>query len=105
MIPRTPSGKLDMQSLNNTSAWEDTVQACNQQLDQINLEVMSLLNKRAELVKKMRQLRGSDSRKRYFAEEIEVIIRRILGYNAGPMHDQALEEIFRKIMSNDIFLD
>ena len=102
-LPKTASGKPDFVLAQDLKIWEETIQSIRQNLDKINIEILSLLNKRANIVKKILQLKGHTSGQSSI-EQYEESLWRILGYNAGPLHDQSIEEIFRMIISKDIFL-
>jgi chorismate mutase/prephenate dehydratase len=69
------------------------------EIDKIDDEILDLINKRAELAKKIGQEKKKRSIPVYQPERENEVLRRIKSSNKGPLSDRALEGIYREIIS------
>jgi chorismate mutase-like protein len=74
-------------------------------IDEIDMEILRLLNKRTSMVLRIKNLKEEKGLPFYAPERVEAIVRTLLGHNEGPLHDQAVEEIFRKILAISLSLE
>jgi len=69
------------------------------EIDQIDAEVITLLNRRAQLAQQI-GLAKSHTRSHYFTPEREQnVFKRLLALNSGPLEGQAIRAVYREIIS------
>ena len=68
-----------------------------QAIDAIDLEILTLLNRRAEHARAIGQLKGTGAV--YRPEREAQVLRRIQATNPGPLGDEAAARLFREVMS------
>lgn len=68
------------------------------QIDAIDEQLLSLVNARAKLARKIGNLKGNGHI--YRPEREAQILRRLLEHNSGPLSNEAVSAIFRGVMSN-----
>ena len=68
-----------------------------QAIDAIDLEILTLLNRRAEHARAIGQLKGTGAV--YRPEREAQVLRRIQAANPGPLGDEAAARLFREGMS------
>ena len=73
-------------------------------VDKIDIEILKLIVKRGETVLKIMEQREIDNEIFYDPDREEEIIQKVKGNNPGPFHDEAIEEIFRKIIKSSYLL-
>lgn len=97
-LPRIASGKIDRKALLSYSNLEEapTEVSLERRLDAIDLKILHLLNERMRIELDLMQLQDGIG---FQPERIQEIIRRILEFNPGPLHDSIVENIFRDILS------
>lgn len=100
-LPRTPSGKIDRKSLLDevsSGSQPSEMDELEQRLEKIDLKVLNLLNERTRLNIRLRELQEAVGKPLFSPGEEERVIKRILGYNSGPLHDEFIEQIFRELL-------
>ena len=70
------------------------------QIDEIDAQLISLLNQRAELAVQIGKLKKSMGKNVLDVEREKFIFDRIKLLNQGPLSQNSLEEIFRTIISS-----
>jgi long-chain acyl-CoA synthetase len=98
-LPKTVSGKVLRKALISEESGEDSLESLRKLIDNIDLDVLKLLIKRGELILRIKAIRQKGDEIFYNPDREEEIIQKIKGNNPGPYHDEAIEEIFRKIIA------
>src|SRR5699024_12479181 len=65
------------------------------ELDGINLEILELVNKRAELVQTIGGIKGKQSTRRYDPVRERDMLDKIVEHNDGPFEDGKIKHIFK----------
>lgn len=74
-------------------------------IDEIDIEILELLNKRAELVIEVGKAKSREQRDFYAPEREREIYKRLSENNRGPFPTKALRNVFREIMSASLSLE
>jgi chorismate mutase-like protein len=69
-------------------------------VDEIDKGLVNLLNKRAEIVMKIKKLKENQDVPLYDAKREEDLINNIVKYNKGPLYNDNIEQIFESILRN-----
>ncbi len=75
------------------------------QIDKIDLQLVELLNKRAEIVVEVGKLKNVSDRPIYAPDREKAVFEKIAKANKGPLPDKALAAIWRELMSGSFFLE
>jgi len=75
------------------------------QIDEIDLQLVELLNKRAKIVIEVGKLKNVSDRPIYAPDREKAVIGKIVKANKGPLPDKALAAIWRELMSSSFFLE
>ena len=75
------------------------------QIDEIDLQLVELLNKRARIVVEVGELKNVSDRPIYAPAREKAVIEKIAKANKGPLPDKALAAIWRELMSGSFFLE
>ena len=67
------------------------------QMDDVNLEILELINRRAEIVQQIGQLKTKQSIKRFDPVREREMLDKIKDNNNGPFQNSTLEHIFKEI--------
>jgi chorismate mutase/prephenate dehydratase len=78
---------------------DDRLRPLRAQIDAIDLQLVELLNQRARLASQVGHLKNDHAAPVYRPEREAEVIRRTAAANQGPLPDQALEAVFREVMS------
>lgn len=109
-LPKTEAGKISYAELAQDALDAmagDEVNALQRRVHDVDAKLVVLLNNRVELVRRIMALKGGGERSdqpTYSAVRGDEIIARIIEENKGPIYDEALEEIFRKIIALDLLI-
>ena len=76
-----------------------------QRIDQIDLELTKLLNERMSCALQIGQIKKMLGRPIRDAERERALIQKLKDANHGPMRDETIEEIFRRIISEAVYLE
>lgn len=76
-----------------------------QQIDSIDERVVSLINRRYELVAEVGKWKNSNAHEIYVPEREKALLERLEGLNKGPLPDTTLRAIYREIMSGALALE
>jgi len=98
-LPKTESGKIMRKALMTGELEDKSINHLRKIVDRIDLDILKLLIKRGETILKIMEQRENENEIFYDPDREEEIIRNVKGNNPGPFHDDAIEEIFRKIIS------
>jgi chorismate mutase-like protein len=78
------------------------LQALREQIDQVDLELLHLLSARATVVLQIQRAKRELGLPSYSAERESDIVRRLRSANKGPLPDDAIEDIFRRILQHSL---
>ncbi len=67
-------------------------------IDEIDLELVRLLNSRAERAAEIGRAKQGLGQAIYQPDREEVIFERVLGANRGPLDDEAIRRLFERIL-------
>jgi chorismate mutase-like protein len=81
---------------------EGVLQGLRRQIDQIDLELLHLLSARAKVVLQIQRVKRERGLPSYSATRESDIIRRLRSANKGPLPDDAIEDIFRRILQHSL---
>jgi chorismate mutase len=76
-----------------------------QRIDEIDLELTKLLNERMSCALQIGQIKKMLGRPIRDAERERALIQKLKDVNHGPMRDETIEEIFRRIISEAVYLE
>ncbi len=102
-LPRIGAGKIDRKALLKPvedQQKEARLHELKERLNRIDLHILQLLNEHFKISQGIIEFLRGNNMPLYIPEIEEELIRNILGHNSGPLHDEIIEEIFRKILSS-----
>ncbi|HIV74345.1 MAG TPA: bifunctional 3-deoxy-7-phosphoheptulonate synthase/chorismate mutase [Candidatus Pseudogracilibacillus intestinigallinarum] len=67
------------------------------QLDELNLDLLDLINKRAEIVRQIGEIKGKQSTRRFDPVRERDMLNHIIQHNDGPFKNATVEHIFKEI--------
>ncbi|GIO24448.1 bifunctional 3-deoxy-7-phosphoheptulonate synthase/chorismate mutase [Oceanobacillus sp. J11TS1] len=74
------------------------------QMDEVNLEILELINQRANIVQEIGELKTKQSIKRFDPVREREMLDEILNNNNGPFQDSTIEHIFKEIFKASLEL-
>jgi len=83
----------------------DPLQPIREQIDTHDREIVRLLNQRLKLAAEIGRLKLSNGGQIYVPEREDAVFRKVAALNEGPIKEQALQAIYREIMSAAIALE
>jgi chorismate mutase-like protein len=75
------------------------------QIDGLDREIVQLLNRRLTLAAEIGKLKRSAGGQIYVAEREDAVLRKVTELNKGPIKNEALQAIYREVMSAAIALE
>jgi len=82
----------------------ERVEAMRKQLDEINLQLLDLINKRASLVQEIGKEKLKQGVNRFDPERERQMLNLIVENNEGPFSDEAIRHLFKQIFSASLDL-
>jgi len=76
-----------------------------EKIDSLDRQIVDLLNQRLGLASEIGQLKRSKGGQIYVAEREDAVLRKVAALNKGPIKNEALQAIYREIMSAAIALE
>ncbi len=76
-----------------------------EKIDALDHQLVELLNERLKLAGEIGRLKRSQGGQIYVAEREDAVLRKVLAQNDGPIKNEALQAIYREIMSAAIALE
>ena len=76
-----------------------------EKIDDLDRQIVELLNQRLGLAAEIGKLKRTQGGQIYVAEREDAVVRKILALNQGPIKNEALQAIYREIMSAAIALE
>ena len=75
-----------------------------EKIDALDQQIVEILNRRLALAAEIGKLKRSKGGPIYVAEREDLVLRKIAALNQGPIKEEALQAIYREIMSAAIAL-
>lgn len=75
-----------------------------EKIDKINLEILDLINERAELVQQIGQVKSKQSTKKFDPIREREMLDEIISKNDGPFEDSTIQHIFKEIFKASLEL-
>ncbi|MBN2008822.1 chorismate mutase [candidate division KSB1 bacterium] len=75
-----------------------TLETCRQNIDKLDLQILELLNERAQWVEKIGELKQLQNRPILDENREQHIMQELYDHNKGPLTDEAIANIFRIII-------
>lgn len=82
-----------------------TIEELREKIDEVDLEILNLLNKRTGFVIEVGKVKSREQREYYAPERERQILKRLAEANEGPFPTEALKSVFREIMSASLSLE
>lgn len=73
-------------------------------IDEIDVNILELINKRAELALEIGKIKLKEKKKYYVPGREKEICKRLLKKNKGPLSDKLIKDIYQQIMSASLSL-
>ncbi len=84
---------------------EKELAVLRQQIDEIDDQMLTLLNRRAEVVIRVGKAKAGQKREFYVPSRERAIFERLQSSNAGPFPTDAIQRVFREIISASLALE
>mgnify|MGYP005842259713 CR=1 FL=1 len=78
---------------------DERLSALREAIDQVDLELLQLFNKRMEFSQEVGRIKASNSLSLFVPGREELIIQRLLAANTGPLPETSLRAIYREIFA------
>lgn len=101
-LPKTPTGKIARKTLQEeiqTGTEPSKIEQLALKMEKIDLKMLQLLNERTRAYLKIRELQRNDSHPLYQPGQQEDELKKILGFNSGPLHDEFIEQFFTELFN------
>jgi len=82
-----------------------TLEELRQHINQVDIELVELLNRRAEVVVEIGKLKSVEGTPIYAPDREKAVLDRIRAANKGPLPDKTLVAIYRELMSGSFALE
>ncbi len=82
-----------------------SIENLRKRIDALDKKILSLLNDRAQISQVIGQDKAKSKQPIYSPDREQMILRRLKELNSGPLSDEALEAIYREIMSSSLSLE
>jgi chorismate mutase-like protein len=82
------------------SSFKEKLEEYREEINKIDKSLVDLLNKRAEVVMKIKKLKEDRDVPLYDAKREEELINNIIKYNKGPLYNDNVIQIFESILRN-----
>ncbi len=81
-------------------SFKEELDKSRKEINEIDKNLVDLLNKRAEIVMKIKRLKEDRNVPLYDAKREEELINNIVKYNKGPLFNDNVVQIFESILRN-----
>lgn len=78
---------------------EGDLKALREAIDEVDMQLLSLFNKRMELAQAVGRLKASNGLELFVPGREELILQRLLGANPGPVSEASLRAIYKEIFA------
>src|SRR5471032_1448732 len=82
-----------------------SLEPIREKIDALDKQLVKLINERLALAAEIGKIKRSQGGQIYVAEREDAVIRKVTGQNEGPIKHEALQAIYREIMSAAIALE
>ena len=82
-----------------------SLEPIRQKIDELDKQLVALINQRLALAAEIGKIKRSQGGQIYVAEREDAVIRKVTGQNDGPIKNEALQAIYRELMSAAIALE
>ncbi len=82
-----------------------TLDALRRQIDALDRQLVELLNRRAEIVVQVGQLKRENAGPIFVPERERAVLEQVRRHNQGPLPDSCIEAIWRELMSGSFALE
>jgi acyl-coenzyme A synthetase/AMP-(fatty) acid ligase len=106
-LPKTETGKVSYAELARIALNEladDEIKSLERRVYSVDSKILDLLNARVELVQRIAKLSGKTDQPLFSSLRGDEVISRVIEENKGPIYDEAVEEIFKKILALDLMV-
>jgi long-chain acyl-CoA synthetase len=106
-LPKTETGKVSYAELARIALNEladDEIKSLERRVYSVDSKILELLNARVELVQRIAKLSGKTDQPLFASLRGDEVISRVIEENKGPIYDEAVEEIFKKILALDLMV-
>ncbi|MCA1808554.1 MAG: chorismate mutase, partial [Lentisphaerae bacterium] len=83
----------------------DNMLDLRRRIDRLDRELVELLNRRARVVLRIGEIKNTDSKDVYVPAREKEVLDNVLALNRGPLTDEALQAIYREIMSASLAME
>ncbi len=90
--------------MNAANEPNDALQPLREQIDAFDDQILALLNQRAALAVRIGKIKANDHSPTYAPDREQRVLQRLCQANPGPLHNAAVEAIYREIMSGTFAL-
>ena len=80
--------------------FKEKLEKYREEINKIDKNLVDFLNKRAEIVMKIKKLKENRDVPLYDAKREEELINNIIKYNKGPLYNDNIIQIFESILRN-----
>ncbi len=80
--------------------FKEKLEKYREEINKIDRNIVDFLNKRAEIVMKIKKLKEERDVPLYDAKREEELINNIVKYNKGPLYNDNIIQIFESILQN-----
>lgn len=81
-----------------SSSTDPVIRDYREQISEIDLQILEALNKRINLVKRLKDYKDAQGHSFYDAEQEERVLTNLCQANPGPLSNEGLREIFGLIL-------
>jgi len=74
---------------------------CRQKIDQLDLKLVELLNKRAEFALELGRLKKTIGTKTYQPDREAAVLKNVCNVNRGPLGKEAITKLFEQIINEN----
>src|SRR5690625_3410078 len=74
-----------------------TMQELREQLDSLNLDILNLISRRAEIVQQIGEIKSKQSTRRFDPVRERDMLNHLFQHNDGPLKNSTVEHIFKEI--------
>jgi chorismate mutase/prephenate dehydratase len=82
-----------------------SLEPIREKIDALDKQLVKLINERLALAAEIGKIKRSQGGQIYVAEREDAVLRKVAGQNEGPIKNEALQAIYREIMSAAIALE
>ncbi|MBN1912947.1 MAG: prephenate dehydratase [Candidatus Omnitrophica bacterium] len=82
-----------------------SLEALRRKINSVDKNIVDLLNKRADITSKIGSLKRKAGKSVYSPEREREVLRRAIAQNKGPLTSEAIEAVYREIMSCSLSLE